>query len=650
MTTINQAAAILRDALQKIVETRFGDDGDCGVVRIAEDALYEAERAAIQPAGDAPVLWVESEPSTRLLDLAEIINGTCHTVMYHTTEPRTSNPVWPLYERAQAAPVQAAPDAGPTMNQMIALMREAATVAPNLTTVEPIPLTPVQVAWIVGKVRSASPAVQAAPDAANEAAISAAMTEGNAHGVKSTVAARIVAAYLSAPAVQAAPVDTPERCFPNSSGRDWAEDFPHENGNYMCNCSTCGKRFFGHKRRTTCKLCVVAPEVKASELPPLPAPLEWNDGEYTTDHMRAYGQACIAADRAARASAELQLRHVLSAATSEMGLIHQALGLDPAAPLDAMEMVAAIQRMRSAFHINMLRAYPSMSHAEIAAAIDKACGIDARSPVAAPDLTGMEVSMDVSTGDEDGAHRIFGRVDSMQAGTDGKPMILAVEESRNFAPVAAPQPDVSARDAGELKRELSAAMSGHTWLKSEARKAGFDCALDAILAHGDRYAPADMRTRFEVWATTGDRAGPGMHRDSHDDYRDNLVLAWWQAWQAATKVAAGPAAPESAEPSAAARDVLAERKRQIDAEGWTPEHDDKYRDDELSMAAVCYANTSGAGGCSPNGWPWPEEWWKPSTARRNLVKAGALIIAEVERIDRLATSSAAKGASDGNLG
>lgn len=37
--------------------------------------------------------------------------------------------------------------------------------------------------------------------------------------------------------------------------RDWAEDFAHENGNYMCRCSACGNTFSGHKRRILCKLC-----------------------------------------------------------------------------------------------------------------------------------------------------------------------------------------------------------------------------------------------------------------------------------------------------------------------------------------------------------------------------------------------------------
>lgn len=34
-------------------------------------------------------------------------------------------------------------------------------------------------------------------------------------------------------------------------------------------------------------------------------------------------------------------------------------------------------------------------------------------------------------------------------------------------------------------------------------------------------------------------------------------------------------------------------------------------------------------------WPWSREWWKPKNPRRDLVKAGALIVAEIERLDRL---------------
>ncbi|EFQ6726000.1 hypothetical protein MPB54_004877 [Salmonella enterica] len=86
-------------------------------------------------------------------------------------------------------------------------------------------------------------------------------------------------------------------------------------------------------------------------------------------------------------------------------------------------------------------------------------------------------------------------------------------------------------------------------------------------------------------------------------------------------------------------DVIAERQRQQSVEGWTPEHDDEHCNGELAMAAVCYINDTGTvnrNGGKPWGWPWDASWWKPDTRRRNLVKAGALILAEIERIDRAA--------------
>lgn len=86
-------------------------------------------------------------------------------------------------------------------------------------------------------------------------------------------------------------------------------------------------------------------------------------------------------------------------------------------------------------------------------------------------------------------------------------------------------------------------------------------------------------------------------------------------------------------------DVIAERQRQQSVEGWMPEHDDEHCNGELAMAAVCYINeteTVNRNGGKPWGWPWDASWWKPNARRRNLVKAGALILAEIERIDRAA--------------
>jgi len=96
----------------------------------------------------------------------------------------------------------------------------------------------------------------------------------------------------------------------------------------------------------------------------------------------------------------------------------------------------------------------------------------------------------------------------------------------------------------------------------------------------------------------------------------------------------------------AARDVLFERDRQISAEGWSAEHDDAHGNCSLARAAAAYALVGSSDGrvigdeMEPSIvtriWPWDDEWWKPSgVRRRNLIKAGALILAEIERLDRV---------------
>lgn len=94
---------------------------------------------------------------------------------------------------------------------------------------------------------------------------------------------------------------------------------------------------------------------------------------------------------------------------------------------------------------------------------------------------------------------------------------------------------------------------------------------------------------------------------------------------------------ESRTVTAASADVLAERQRQVTAEGWTPERDDSYQNSELADAAACYAiHAHNQGFSTPAHWPWSPAWWKQTNPRRDLVKAAALILAEIERIDRAA--------------
>lgn len=100
-------------------------------------------------------------------------------------------------------------------------------------------------------------------------------------------------------------------------------------------------------------------------------------------------------------------------------------------------------------------------------------------------------------------------------------------------------------------------------------------------------------------------------------------------------------------------DIAAERKRQIEKEGWNAGHDDQHHQGDIARAAAAYAVAS-LHSVEENKkhkdalygvalgfisiirwlWPWDAQWFKPKDRRRNLVIAGALIVAEIDRLDR----------------
>lgn len=88
--------------------------------------------------------------------------------------------------------------------------------------------------------------------------------------------------------------------------------------------------------------------------------------------------------------------------------------------------------------------------------------------------------------------------------------------------------------------------------------------------------------------------------------------------------------------------IAEERQRQIDSEGWTYQHDDGHHDGELARAAACYAIPKFWRSCAVLSvlWPWRDTWWKPTPDDRirELVKAGALIVAEIDRLHRRAVA------------
>ena len=120
-----------------------------------------------------------------------------------------------------------------------------------------------------------------------------------------------------------------------------------------------------------------------------------------------------------------------------------------------------------------------------------------------------------------------------------------------------------------------------------------------------------------------------------------------------------------------ARRIVLERRRQIQQEGWSLDHDDTLTSDELAWAAICYAAPQRvytlSQGVTPKDPvisfidPWPRNFApefdkRPSYRRkptikkriRSLEKAGALIAAEIDRLQRLKEQEEANASDESN--
>ena len=90
-------------------------------------------------------------------------------------------------------------------------------------------------------------------------------------------------------------------------------------------------------------------------------------------------------------------------------------------------------------------------------------------------------------------------------------------------------------------------------------------------------------------------------------------------------------------------DIAWERRRQVEQEGNADRHDDQYTAGELARAAQSYlvayrsrmGNLPGTLQRVPRCWPWNPQFFKPRDDRRDLVRAGALLVAEIERMRRV---------------
>lgn len=92
--------------------------------------------------------------------------------------------------------------------------------------------------------------------------------------------------------------------------------------------------------------------------------------------------------------------------------------------------------------------------------------------------------------------------------------------------------------------------------------------------------------------------------------------------------------------------IAAERSRQATKEGWTDTHDDTHTNGALALAAASYVlhtlkqkRTFRVAAVpltkiADDLWPFAPEWFKPGDPVRDLTKAGALIAAEIDRLQR----------------
>lgn len=218
----------------------------------------------------------------------------------------------------------------------------------------------------------------------------------------------------------------------------------------------------------------------------------------------------------------------------------------------------------------------------------------------------------------------------------------------------------------QFRAELVKIMPGYNWTVHASRSSekllvatgtqssGFNRLSTLRVERRDNYG-ASGKPRYEVKSAGYGTRAPWLHtaeggtlaralRALQHHYERTASLYLSCAGHMKTGRKAVAAAPGTEVPQAWL-DVQAERRRQITAEGWTPEHDDAHSHGQMARAAACYAL---AGSSAPSdgtaallvslAWPWDEQWWKPSTARRDMVKACALGLAEIERLDRVAAS------------
>lgn len=253
-----------------------------------------------------------------------------------------------------------------------------------------------------------------------------------------------------------------------------------------------------------------------------------------------------------------------------------------------------------------------------------------------------------------------------------------------FAPLRRPPAQVFAAEAGNAEQPPAAWYDARDQYRSRAEAAEKDKAETyqqvhrAVVATLQRYGvvpegfdpaghPTEQVVRTCLQAIER-RVEAAERRRAEEKARRREIADWNVDAAEEIETLSGQLAEAREQLKSSSRGVLAiaaERRRQIKVEGWTLEHDDEWTAGCLTRAAICYSQRAAwqlrmeelsgkpepAGtDLPPTNWPWDREWWKPKDATRNLVRAGALIAAELDKIARLPSAPAAPEAQQEGRG
>lgn len=190
------------------------------------------------------------------------------------------------------------------------------------------------------------------------------------------------------------------------------------------------------------------------------------------------------------------------------------------------------------------------------------------------------------------------------------------------------------------------------------------CDAPHTLAKLRRYNVGDLTAAAPAQEHATQREGQAVARiRSVDEF--GPCLDWFKHWvnfPAGTLLYAHAAPYQAQEDTPegltqAARNVLAERQRQISAEGYDPEHDDSHELGEIGALAALYLMPQGAREWDTSSTGYgatlgeallPADWNMPKMGedtREDLVKGVACGLAELERLDRAAARAAQGGAA-----